>query len=127
VLSLSGFYDLSFSLGPVSPETFTFSLQKDVGTRDVHQAKVRDEFYASLAFFAFSLPLPLFSYALGIDFTLKAYYLAPSDPTASAQAQAAAGVFQGAYYTGIAVSTALLVWMVIRIVNYVRVANEIAG
>ena len=125
VLSLPGFYDLSFSLGPASPENFSFSLQKDVGTRDVHRAKVRDEFYNSLAFFAFSLPVPLFSYALAFDFTLKAYYLA--DPTASAQALAARDVFQTTYYAGIAVSTALFVWMVIRIVNYVRVANEIAG
>ncbi len=127
VLSSPGFYDLSFSLGPASPGDFSFSLEKDIGTRDVHQAKVRDEFYASLGFFAFSIPLPLFSYALAFDFALKYNYTAQSDPAGAAQAQSASLVFQGTYYAGIAVSAALFVWMVTRIVNYVRVANEIAG
>jgi len=127
VLSSPGFYDLSFSMGPASPATFSFSLQKDIGTRDTHQAKVRDEFYSSLGFFAFSLPLPLFSYALAFDFALKSNYLAQDSPAAAAQAQTASLIFQGTYYGGIAVSAALFVWMVTRIVNYVRVANEIAG
>jgi len=127
VLSLSGFYDLSFSLGPASPESFSLSLQKDTGTRGAHQAKARDEFYNSLAFFAFSIPLPLFSYALAFDFALKSNYLAVTSPAAASQAQTASLVFQGTYYGGIAVSAALFVWMVTRIVNYVRVANETAG
>ncbi len=88
---------------------------------------MRDEFYSSLGFFAFSIPLPLFSYALAFDFALKANYLTRQIAAAAAQAQSASLVFQGTYYAGIAVSAALFVWMVTRIVNYVRVANEIAG
>jgi hypothetical protein len=127
VLSSPGFYDISFSLGPASPEAFSFSLEKDVGTKDTHLAAVRDEFYGSLALFAFSVPLPLFSYAFAFDFALKSNYLAQSTPAAAAQAQSVSLVLQGTYYAGIAVSAALFVWMVTRIVNYVRVANEIAG
>ena len=126
ILSLPGFYDLSFSLGPATGSDISFSLEKDVGTREVHVAKARDEFYSSLAFFAFSLPVPLFSYALAFDFALKYSYTPPGSP-ASDQAHTASLAFQGAYYAGIAVSAALFVWMVTRIVNYVRVANEIAG
>ena len=70
VLSSAGFYDMSFSLEPASPPELSFSLQKDVGRRDIQQKKARDEFYSSLGFFALSLPLPLFSYALSIDFAV---------------------------------------------------------
>jgi hypothetical protein len=46
---------------------------------------------------------------------------------AAAQAQTESTVFLGAYYVGVAVSVSLFVWMVTRIVHYVRVADEIAG
>ncbi|MGA2381471.1 MAG: PEGA domain-containing protein [Spirochaetia bacterium] len=128
VLSSPGFYDLAFPLEPASPAVLSFSLQKDLGNRDVQQKKARDEFYVSLGFFALSLPLPLLSYALAIDFAVKTLDLnGQGMSAAAAQAQTESTVFLGAYYVGVAVSVSLFVWMVTRIVHYVRVADEIAG
>ena len=128
VLSSPGFYDMSFPLDPASPPNLFFSLQKDLGKRDVQQKKARDDFYVSLGFFAFSLPLPLFSYALSIDFAMRTLDLSGQGrPAAAAQARTESTIFLGTYYAGLAVSISLFVWMVTRIVRYVGVANEIAG
>jgi len=128
ILSLKGFYDAPFSLDPASPTALSFELQKDVGSKDVLRTKARDDFYSSLGFFAFSLPLPAFSYALSIDFAIKNLDLSaqPFMGAAADQAKATSVVFLAAYYAGIAVSAALFTWMVTRIVRYVRVVNEIA-
>jgi hypothetical protein len=128
VLALPGFYDLVFSLEPVSPPVLSFELEKDVGKRDVQQKKARDEFYVSLAVFALSIPIPMFSYALSIDFAVKTLDLNGQGMFAAAsQAQAASNVFLGTYYAGIAVSLGLFTWMVTRIIHYVGVADEISG
>jgi hypothetical protein len=127
ILSLKGFYDIPFSLGPASPAALSFPLQKDVGSKEVQRTKARDDFYRALGFFAFSLPLPAFSYGLAIDFAVKNFDLTQAGmSTAAGQARATSEVFLGAYYAGIAVSAALFTWMVTRIVRYVEVANEIA-
>ena len=127
-MSSPGFYDMSFPLDPASPPNLFFSLQKDLGKRDVQQKKARDDFYVSLGFFAFSLPLPLFSYALSIDFAMRTLDLSGQGrPAAAAQARTESTIFLGTYYAGLAVSISLFVWMVTRIVRYVGVANEIAG
>jgi len=127
ILSLEGFYDIPFSLGPASPPALSFALQKDVGSKDVQRTKARDDFYQALGFFAFSLPLPAFSYGLAIDFAVKQFDLDQAGMAAAAgQARATSTAFLGAYYAGIAVSAALFTWMVTRVVRYVTVANEIA-
>ncbi len=127
ILSLKGFYDVPFSLGPASPPLLSFPLQKDVGSKEVQRTKARDDFYRALGFFAFSLPLPAFSYGLSIDFAIKQFDLDRAGMGAAAgQAGATSEVFLGAYYAGIALSAALFTWMVTRIVRYVAVANEIA-
>lgn len=127
ILSLKGFYDIPFSLGPASPPALSFALQKDVGSKDVQRTKARDDFYRALGFFAFSLPLPAFSYGLAIDFAVKQLDLDQAGMAAEAgQARATSTIFLGAYYAGIAVSAALFTWMVTRVVRYVTVANEIA-
>jgi hypothetical protein len=128
VLSSEGFYDMNFPLGPASPPALSFSLQKDVGARDIQQKKARDDFYGSLGFFALSLPLPIFSYGMSIDFAMRTLDLGAQGLTAAAtQAQTTSNIFLGTYYAGIAVSVSLFVWMVTRIVHYVKVSNEIAG
>jgi hypothetical protein len=128
VLSSTGFYDLSFPLGPASPMDLSFSLQKDVGKRDILQKKAREDFYVSLGFFAFSIPLPLISYGLSIDYAVRTLdYIGQGMPAAAAQSQTASTVLLGTYYAGIAVSVSLFVWMVTRIVRYVKVADETAG
>ena len=125
VLSLNGFYDAPFSLEPSSPPEVSMQLQKDVGPRDLARKKARDDFYTSLGLFALSLPVPAFAYGFSIDFLLKGIDL-PVGPAAD-QAVLTGNIFQGVYYVGIAVSAALFTWMVTRIVDYVRTANEIAN
>jgi hypothetical protein len=128
VLTSTGFYALSFPLDPDSAASLSFPLQKDVGTRDVRQTQARDEFYVSLGFFAFSIPIPLFSYALSIDFAVRTLdYQGQGLYSSAAQSQTESLVFQGVYYVGIAVSAALFTWMVTRIMHYVKVTDEIAG
>jgi hypothetical protein len=128
VLASPGFYDLSFPLVPASPPDLSFNLQKDLGKRDVQQTKARDDFYVSLGVFAFSIPLPLFSYALAIDFAVKTLDLTvQGSTTAAAQAKTTSNIFLTTYYAGIALSASLFAWMVTRIVHYVKVADEIAG
>jgi hypothetical protein len=113
VLSLDGYYDQSFSLSPVSPAALSFSLELDIGSKDAAQKQARDEFYTSFAWFALSIPLPLFSIAFQYDY-------APYAPVP-------AWIFTGTYYAGIAVSVALFSWMVSRIIRYVGVSNGTAG
>jgi PEGA domain len=128
VLSSPGFYDMNFPLGPASPPSLSFPLQKDVGARDVQQKKARDDFYSSLGIFALSLPLPIFSFGMSLDFAQRTLDLGAQGMTgAASQAQATSNAFLGTYYAGIAVSVSLFVWMVTRIVHYVKVSNEIAG
>jgi hypothetical protein len=121
ILSLPGFYDLPFSVGPDSPPAMSFSLQKDIGPRDTAQKKARDEFYASFGWFAVSLPLPLFSYAFYVDNYVLGFN------TGSPSAQLTGQVFYYSYYAGVAISAALFTWMVFRIIHYVSVSNGIAG
>jgi hypothetical protein len=128
VLSWPGFYDMTFPLDPSSPPALSFSLQKDRGKRDELQEKARDDFYGSLGLFALSLPVPVFSYALAIDFAVRTLDFTNQGMDASAaKALATSNMFLGTYYAGIALSVSLFVWMVTRIVHYVGVANEIAG
>ncbi len=128
VLVLDGYYATNFSIDPASPPELTFSLQKDVGSRDALQKKARDEFYVSLGFFALSLPLPVFTYGLLIDSQVKQVDLNTQGlSSAVAREQMTGNVLQGTYYVGVALSAALFTWMVTRIIHYVKVANEIAG
>jgi hypothetical protein len=128
VLSSPGFYDMTFPLEPSTPAALSFTLQKDMGNRDVLQKKARDEFYGSFGIFALSLPLPIFCYGMSIDFALRTLdYNSQGLTSEAARAQTTSNVFLGTYYAGIAVSVSLFVWMVTKIVHYVSVANEIAG
>jgi len=125
ILSLKGYYDAPFSLEPSSPPEITLSLQKDVGSRDLARTRAREDFYTSLGYFALSLPIPVLSYGLSIDFLLKAIDLTTGP--AAQQAQVTGYALQGVYYVGLAVSAALFTWMVTRIVHYVSTANDIAN
>ena len=128
LLSLPGFYDLPFAVLPDSPPAVSFVLQQDLGTRDALQKKAREDFYTSFGWFAISLALPVFSYALAIDFaSQRVAFLDNGDAVHAASAESARSVFGDLYYGGIAVSASLFVWMVFRIINYVTVSNGIAG
>jgi hypothetical protein len=124
VLALQGFYDLSFSVGADSPAQMSFPLQKDLGERDPAQRKARDDFYASFAWFALSVPLPVFCYAFSIDYSLQGQaFLARGMSNEAASAQVASNVFLGGYYAGIALGGSLFTWMVLRIIHYASVAS----
>jgi hypothetical protein len=128
VLTMPGFYDLPFALEPDSRVAISFSLQKDLGSRDELRKKAREDFYTSFGWFALSVPFTLFSYGMAIDFGSQAvaYYYA-GDYTSSASAKSTRDLFSGTYYGGIAVNVALFTWMVFRIINYVTVSNGTAG
>ncbi len=113
LLLRDGYYDKSFSFSTGPAVAYSFSLEKDIGSRDIQQKKARDEFYTSFGWFALSIPLPLFSIAFENDY-------ASNSPTP-------AYIFLGTYYAGVALSVALFSWMVIRIVHYVTVSNRTAG
>jgi hypothetical protein len=128
VLSLTGFYDLPFSIGQDSMEQLSFSLQKDVGPRDVLQKKARNDFYVSFGWFAVSIAVPLFTYALAIDSRLHEFeFAAVGNNSQAASAHLNYQLYLGGYYAGMAVSAALFTWMVFRIVHYVAVSNGTAG
>jgi hypothetical protein len=128
VLVLNGYYPRTVTLGPASADEVAVPLLPDIGSRDEKQKKARDDFYASFAWFAASVPLPLFSYALAIDFAVEQLdYLFHGFPSEASQAAAASGVFLAGYYTGVAVSASLFVWMVYRVIGYVAASNWTAG
>ena len=128
VLSLTGYYDLPFSIGQDSMEQLSFSLQKDVGSRDVLQKQARNDFYVSFGWFAVSIVVPLFSYALAIDSVVhENEFLYQGNVSQAASAHLNYQIYLGGYYAGMAVSAALFTWMVFRIVHYVDVANGTAG
>jgi hypothetical protein len=128
VLSLPGYYDLPFSLGADSPIQLSFSLLPDLGAREIAQKKARDEFYTSFAWFAASIPIPLFCNAFALDYALlRNDYLAQGQVSQAAAAQMGAQVFLAGYYVGIAISASLFTWMVFRIIHYVSVSNGTAG
>ncbi|MGA2480307.1 MAG: hypothetical protein ABSG63_16280 [Spirochaetia bacterium] len=128
VLTLSGFYDMPFSLGADSPPQITLTLQPDLGAREIAQKKARDEFYTSFAWFAASVPLPLFSNAFALDYALlRNDALAQGQASQAASAQMGAQVFLAGYYVGLAISASLFTWMVFRIIHYISVSNGTAG
>ncbi|MFI5368699.1 MAG: PEGA domain-containing protein, partial [Spirochaetia bacterium] len=128
VLSLTGFYDLPFSIGPDSLEQLSFPLQMDVGARDLLQKRARNEFYVSFGLFAVSIVLPLFSYALAIDSVVhENEFLLQGQTSQAASAHLNYQIYLGGYYAGMAVSAALFTWMIFRIVHYVSVSNGTAG
>jgi hypothetical protein len=113
LLMLDGYYDRTLSVSPSSPATLSYSLQMDTGPLDAQQKRARDEFYASFAWFALSMPIPLFSIAFQNDYAAWAYVPAV--------------IFTGTYYAGVAISVGLFSWMVSRIIHYVIVSNGTAG
>jgi hypothetical protein len=121
VLSLSGYYDLPFSVGAETTPEVSVTLVKDVGPRDTAQKKARDDFYSAFGWFAASLPLPLFSYAFYVDNYVLGFN------TGSTSAQLSSNLFLVSYYGGVAISVALFTWMVFRIIHYVSVSNGSAG
>jgi len=128
VLSLTGFYDLPFSIGQDSLEQLSFSLQKDIGPRDVLQKQARNDFYVSFGWFAVSIVVPLYSYALAIDSVVhENEFLLQGNTSKAASAHLNYQLFLGGYYAGMAVSAVLFTWMVFRIVHYVAVSNGTAG
>jgi hypothetical protein len=128
VLELDGYYPATTSLGPGSAAALTVILKPDEGPRDDLQKKARDRFYRSFGWFAASLPLPLFSYALVFDYYgRQQQFLARGLLDGAASSLQASQAFLVGYYGGVALSTGLFIWMVTRIVEYVTVANGIAG
>jgi hypothetical protein len=121
VLELDGYYSQPFTLDPSSPSSLTMTMTADVGSREDLQKKARDRFYTSLSLFAFSIPIPLFSYALTMDYATKL------QQSGGASDETAMYAFFGAYYGGIGLSAALFTWMVTRIVAYVKAANDVGG
>jgi len=128
VLSLTGFYDLPFSIGPDSMEQLSFPLQVDIGARDLLQKQARNDFYVSFGWFAVSIVLPLFSYALAIDSVVRENeFLLQGNLSDAASAHLNYQLYLGGYYAGMAMSAALFTWMIFRIVHYVSVSNGTAG
>ena len=128
VLALTGFYDLPFSIGLDSPLQLSFSLQQDLGARDAAQKKARDQFYTAFAWFALSVPLPLFCSAFQVDYQAKQlFFTINSMPAEAAAAQLGAQAFLAGYVAGIAISASLFTWMVIRIIAYISVSNGTAS
>ena len=128
VLSLTGFYDLPFQIGLDSPAQLSFSLQPDLGARDVAQKKARDQFYEAFGWFALSVPLPLLCSAFKIDYEAKQlFFTANAMSPEAAAAQLGSQVFLAGYVAGIAISASLFTWMVFRIIHYISVSNGTAG
>jgi hypothetical protein len=128
VLSLPGYYDFPFSIGADSPPQLSFTLMQDTGARDIVQKRARDDFYVSFAWFALSVPLPLFCNAFALDnAVLRNDLLAQGNLSQAAAAQATAQGFLTGYYVGLAISAALFTWMVFRIIHYVSVSSGTAG
>ncbi len=111
---MDGYYDKSFSFSTGPATAYSFSLEKDIGSRDVQQKQARDEFYNSFGWFALSIPIPLFSIALENNYA----NVGLATPTY---------ILTGTYYAGVALSAALFTWMVFRIIHYVTVSNGTAG
>ena len=128
VLSLTGFYDLPFSIGPDSMEQLSFPLQMDIGARDLLQKQARNDFYVSFGWFAVSIVLPLFSYALALDSVVhENEFLLQGNISQAANTHLNYQLYLGGYYAGTAVSAILFTWMIFRIVHYVSVSNGTAG
>ncbi len=120
-ITASGFYDQPFSISDASPPELSFVLEPDTISRDAIQKEARDEFYQSFAWFAVSLPIPLFCYAFALDSAVQ--YRSSGSP----DMQVRAGLFYGGYIIGTAWSATFFTWMVFRIIHYVAVSTRTAG
>jgi hypothetical protein len=125
-LDLEGFYDLPFSTGPSSPPQITMILKPDVGSRDDIQAKARDNFYLSFAFFALSIPIPFLCSSIANDYSLL-YARAPSGSSEQSRAQDSYYGWVYAGYAGVGLSVSFFTWMVVNLINYITVSNRSAG
>jgi hypothetical protein len=127
-LSEKGYYDMFFSMSESSPPELSFVLQPDTISRDAIQKQARNEFYNSFAWFAVSLPIPLFSYAFALDSSVQeSEMLGQGNYSGASNAQATATFFYGAYIAGAIVSASLFTWMIIKIIHYVSVSTRTAG
>lgn len=128
LLSLQGYLDLPFSLGPESTLPEVFSLEPAAGSRGEQQKAARDRFYRAFGWFLVSLPAPLFSYRYSFDYAVKAGDLVTAGDLAGAQAAVAAG--NALYWTsvgGAVLSVSLFGWVVSTIVRYIAVSDRAAG
>ncbi|HVP19267.1 MAG TPA: PEGA domain-containing protein [Spirochaetia bacterium] len=127
-ITANGFYDEPFSISDASPAELSFLLSPDTVSRDAVQKKARDEFYDAFAWFAVSLPIPIFCYALALDAAVQYNQLiiAGNLPAASG-AQLRANLLYGGYLVGSVASATLFTWMLLRIIHYVTVSTRTAG
>lgn len=130
VLSMDGYFDLPFGLSPQSPPAMSFPLQSSLVPREKLQSQARDDFYAAFAWFIVSLPIPVFSYAFTLDqATLERQFIAqgPKGYAQAVQAQSTGLMLYAGYLGGLALSSGLFTWMIVRIVHYVQTANRTEG
>ena len=127
-ISEKGFYDQLFSVNEASPPELSFVMQPDTISRDELQKQARNEFYDSFAWFALSLPIPLFCYAFAIDASVQVKQLeAASDFTGAQAASLRGGLLYGGYVISTAWSATLFTWMLFRIIHYVTLSTRSAG
>ncbi len=127
-ISEKGFYDQLFSVSEASPPELSFVMQPDTISRDELQKQARNEFYDSFAWFALSLPIPLFCYAFAIDASVQVKQLeAASDFTGAQAASLRGGLLYGGYVISTAWSATLFTWMLFRIIHYVTLSTRSAG
>jgi hypothetical protein len=128
VLSLTGFFDVPFSLGDDSPPQLSFVLEPSAYSREERQNKARDAFYTAFGWFALTLPLPFFAYAFALDNATKVTQLTYQGSYSQADtARLTGNVFYWTYVGGMAASISLAAWMIVEIVRYVAAADRTSG
>jgi hypothetical protein len=128
MLSMQGYLDLPFSLGPGAKPPAVFTLEPADSSRGDLQKAARDRFYRAFGWFLVSLPAPLFCYRYSYDYAAKAADLVSAGDLAGAQAAVNAGT--ALYWTsvgGAALSASLFGWVVSAIVRYIAVSDRAAG
>jgi hypothetical protein len=128
LLSLEGYLDLPFSLGPGMPPPALLALEPAAAAGGDAQERARDGFYRAFGWFLVSLPAPIFAYRYSYDYAAKAQDLLDAGDVAGAQAAVNAGnaLYWGSI-GGAVLGVSLFGWVVSTIIRYIAVSDRAAG
>ncbi len=117
-----GFNDYEFSLYPeMERQSITVKLKSEILSKEKLEEKKRDAFYNAFGYWLITLPIPVFSFGLAVDFKVgQILAIVNSDERDASSMALYSDIMYYAYWGGIFVSTSLFINAVVRLADYIK-------
>ncbi len=121
-LKKEGFNDYVFSLYPrTKRKSITVKLAKAIVSKEKIEEKKRDAFYNALGYWLITLPVPIFSFGLAVDFKVgQVLSIVNSDVKDARSMSLYSDIMYYAYWGGVFINVSLLINAAVRLVDYIR-------